>query len=205
MSKYYENPKDYVAPYVSLITSSMMGKSRFMKEIARSIPSIYLCLREVHSTGYTRPSSSLLKWINEGVNAWVTDYENLNDSNFVIPTFKYCIFLMYLLGTLAGMVDDIVTSYEDVIKTTDLYLWLWKIFAEPETPEETKRHRHFWEQVVEETRNHTKSMVDESGDDIVEAARSYLRHDFGRELGNAYVDLKTAFKISDDQDFHLHL
>ena len=203
MSKYYNNPKGYVAPYSSLVTSSMMGKSRFMKEIACKIPSIYLCLRESKSTGYPRPTSSLLKLINEGVNVWVGDSEILNDTNFIIPTFKYCSFLLHSLELLAGMVDDIVTNHRDVFDITDSYLWLWKIFAEPETPQEKERHRSFWDLVVKRTRDHMKSMANESAEDVVEAAHSYLQEDFGRNVGNAYAKLKTSFRISNDQDFTL--
>jgi hypothetical protein len=42
MNKYAANPKHYVAPYTSLVTSSMMGKSRLIKQIARHIPTIYI-------------------------------------------------------------------------------------------------------------------------------------------------------------------
>jgi hypothetical protein len=37
----YTLSHDYVAPYTSLVTSSMMGKSRLMKELASRVPIVY--------------------------------------------------------------------------------------------------------------------------------------------------------------------
>jgi hypothetical protein len=36
---------DYIAPYTSLVNSSMMGKTRLAKEISFTIPTIYICAR----------------------------------------------------------------------------------------------------------------------------------------------------------------
>ena len=44
MDTYEEEFISYVAPYTSLVQSSMMGKSRLMKEISRIIPCVYICL-----------------------------------------------------------------------------------------------------------------------------------------------------------------
>ena len=67
ITKYCRNSEVYVAPYTSLITSSMMGKSRLMKEIARSVPSVYMCFRHHGSSGYPKSTPILSNWINGGV------------------------------------------------------------------------------------------------------------------------------------------
>lgn len=48
MERYIENPEDYMAPYTAIVTSSMMGKSRLMKQIALKIPAVYISLRSYH-------------------------------------------------------------------------------------------------------------------------------------------------------------
>ena len=53
MNLYAAEPGRWVAPYTSLVTSSMMSKSRHMKEVANHLPSVYICLREeVRGYGY---------------------------------------------------------------------------------------------------------------------------------------------------------
>jgi hypothetical protein len=63
MGDYAKSCNDWVAPYTSFVTSSMMGKSRHMKEVANHLPCVYICLRgEVRGYGYPRPSPSIVKW-----------------------------------------------------------------------------------------------------------------------------------------------
>ena len=53
MEEWVNNPKKYVAPYTSVVTSSMMGKSRLIKELAMKIPTVYICLRiNTNDSGY---------------------------------------------------------------------------------------------------------------------------------------------------------
>lgn len=53
MKEWIKNPKNYIAPYTSMVTSSMMGKSRLIKELAMEIPTIYICLRnDTNDSGY---------------------------------------------------------------------------------------------------------------------------------------------------------
>src|SRR5947207_3886565 len=101
ISKYCRNPAAYVAPYMSLITSSMMGKTRLMKEIARSVPTVYMCFRPHESSGYPKRTPFLPDWIKEGAMKQVRGYTPNSDSNFTIPTFKFSIFFLALLQELA--------------------------------------------------------------------------------------------------------
>ncbi|KAA1116561.1 hypothetical protein PGT21_018790 [Puccinia graminis f. sp. tritici] len=45
-------PKTYLAPYTSLIATSMTGKSRLLKELSRHICVVYVCVRPEYSQGY---------------------------------------------------------------------------------------------------------------------------------------------------------
>jgi hypothetical protein len=57
------NIQNYV-PYSTIFQSSGYGKSRLVKEVAKKVPTIYLCLRDANSTGYpprTSAGADLLK------------------------------------------------------------------------------------------------------------------------------------------------
>src|SRR5581483_4138503 len=49
--KWYKNTNHHV-PYSTIFQSSGYGKSRLIKEVAKQIPTVYLCLRDENSTGY---------------------------------------------------------------------------------------------------------------------------------------------------------
>src|SRR5437016_14049724 len=50
--KTWNNNTNHCVPYSTIFQSSGYGKSRLVKEVAKDIPTIYLCLRDVRSTGY---------------------------------------------------------------------------------------------------------------------------------------------------------
>src|SRR5204863_6939806 len=52
-----DNTNHYV-PYSTIFQSSGYGKSRLIKEVAKQIPTIYLCLRDANSTGYPPRTSA---------------------------------------------------------------------------------------------------------------------------------------------------
>jgi hypothetical protein len=54
-----QRPRQYVAPYSSVITSSMMGKSRLIKQISMNIPTVYICVRE-RNDGYPTQSKGFM-------------------------------------------------------------------------------------------------------------------------------------------------
>ena len=67
MDTYITNGADYIAPYTSLITSSMMGKTRLMKEMSRYIPLVYICARSAASTGYPPRTPAIIDWFDSHV------------------------------------------------------------------------------------------------------------------------------------------
>ena len=206
ITKYCENPELYVAPYTSLITSSMMGKSRLMKEIARSVPSVYMCLRPQDSSGYPHPTPILPEWINQGVKSQIRNYTPTSDINFIIPTFKFAIFLLCLLKELSKLVEDILCNHPTRVSDRDPYLWMWDIFAEPESSEDKEQCENFWANVVNAaTEMMKKEACETKNTGLVNAAYSYLRAMYGTAVRDAYANLKQAFRIFSDKDFNLLL
>ena len=51
MNNYLANPTKFIAPYTSILASSMLGKSRLIKQISFKIPTIYICVRNIND-GY---------------------------------------------------------------------------------------------------------------------------------------------------------
>ena len=50
---FHNDADNFLSPYISLVQSSMYGKTRLLREIARShYRTVYVCLREKKSTGY---------------------------------------------------------------------------------------------------------------------------------------------------------
>src|ERR1700737_4043077 len=201
ITEYCENPAEYVAPYTSLITSSMMGKSRLTKEIARSIPSVYICLREAWSSGYPARTPILPGWIEEGVLAKVVGYETTPDIHFIIPTLKFSLFFLALNRKLSTLV---LRNHK--VGTTNPYLWMWQFFAEPESSEDLERRQSFWDNVVQEAESDMQTHACATRNtNLVDVAYLYLRANFGRDVCEAYENLKRAFGIFNDKDFTLLL
>ena len=170
VTEYCNNKDEYVAPYTSLITSSMMGKSRLLKEIARSIPSVYMCLRPQQSSGYPACTPHLSEWINQGVIAQVSMYDTAPDMRFVIPTLKFCVFLLALIQNLCVLVNK---NHGWEVSQTDPHLWMWQFFAEPVTSDIANRTQ-FWDKVIHEAgRDLKRQSVPENK--MVNSAYSYLQ------------------------------
>ena len=60
LSHEYYGDNDYHSPYVSLVQASMTGKSRVIKEMAKSVYCIFICLRKKGDSGYPRATFSEL-------------------------------------------------------------------------------------------------------------------------------------------------
>src|SRR5437762_11743270 len=86
LDDYRRHPRAYVVPYTSLVTSSMMGKCRLMKEMARHVPTVYICFREEAISGYPQPTPILPQWINSSLNN-ITGIDG-DDKENILPTLK---------------------------------------------------------------------------------------------------------------------
>src|SRR5579859_5237086 len=101
MDEYSANHRMYNAPYTSLITSSMMGKSRLMKETSSSIPVVYICTRSRSAqTAYPLRTPIIADWFDGGIASLYRP--KLEDKVFkayrlcLLSTLKYSVFLLAL-------------------------------------------------------------------------------------------------------------
>ena len=105
MEKYLNEPTLYVAPYTCLVTGSMMGKSRLIKEMTRQLPTIFICARERPGQGGFPPTTpKIMTWFRKGVYAVADDEEHIKEDAKginIIPTLQYNLFLVSTLRTLA--------------------------------------------------------------------------------------------------------
>jgi hypothetical protein len=102
----YCSEKDaYVAPCTSLI-SSMMGKSRLLKQIANHTPLVYICLRPSRSTGYPKRSPRIVQWLLQDVRLCLKGKSMpRDDSNFLV-TLKFSVFFEVTLEKLAELISS---------------------------------------------------------------------------------------------------
>ena len=54
LATFQRSPDSYFAPYISLVQSSGYGKSRLLRETAKQVVTLYVCLRTAPSTGFPR-------------------------------------------------------------------------------------------------------------------------------------------------------
>jgi hypothetical protein len=101
------------------------------------------------------------------------------------------------------LVDDVLSNPATKVSTKDPYLWMWQLFAEPESPDDLY---DFWISVVDEAESNMRQFTRETAHNtVVTAGYSYLQAIFGINVLEAYADLKRAFRISNDKDFNLLL
>ena len=103
MEKYLNEPTLYVAPYTCLVTGSMMGKSRLIKEMTRQLPTIFICARETPGQGGFPPTTpKIMTWFRKGVYAVADDEDHIKEDAKginIIPTLQYNLFLVSTLRT----------------------------------------------------------------------------------------------------------
>ena len=161
----------WVAPYTSLITSSMMGKSRHMKQVANHLPSVYICLRGVvGGYGYPRRSPSIFEWSSMGAATIVG--KPVEDYYFCFSTFRWSAFIISTIRLLAQWIDNGmfftslgIDNWKDIAFD---FAWLWKFFAEPS---DTSKLEAFWL-------------------DVQDMANTLLKSREGRRSAHAYFQLR---------------
>ena len=152
VDRFQEDFCGYVGPYTSLVASSMMGKSRLMKEMSKHVPCVYICLRSA-ATGYPLRSPQIADWIEEPLNKMLppgkkglikVDFENN------LPTLKYAAFLLSLvtsLAKLASTASDCRFETDLHIKRTELS-WMWEFFADLPNVQTEEANLNFWNEVT---------------------------------------------------------
>ena len=195
MSEYCVEAVKYVAPYTWLVTSSMMGKTRLMKELAKYLPVVYLCFREQQGeSGYPPATANLLSWFREGACKTLDAAPESSDINadrqYIIPTLKHSLFLLYLLKELNDTVQLLLRPAKTKKRTTYLTLlklgredfrenfeWMWKFFADHDPTIEDARNQ-FFARVLNSAKTKFRSLrrkirnISASGSDTSESAES---------------------------------
>ena len=159
MSEYCVEAVKYIAPYTSLVTSSMMGKTRLMKELAKYLPVVYLCFREQEGeSGYPPATANLLSWFRDGacktLDAAPESSDITADRQYIIPTLKHSLFLLYLLKELNRTVRLLLRPaktkkrYLTLLKSgredfRENFEWMWKFFADHDQTIEAARNEFF--------------------------------------------------------------
>ena len=196
---YHEDPKAHVAPYTSLITSSMMGKSRLMKEMSKYIPCVYICLRSgaSGSSGYPQRSFRIAQWFEEPLNniaPSLKDEVMQADFEHHLPPLKYAAFLLSLITSLAKLANtdnDDLFQHELHIERTDLR-WMWEFFAEPPNISTEKQADMFWDEVISNATDIFRTQFN--------TYMRYITVDFRNKISARYEELESAFQrwVPDD-------
>ena len=172
-----ERADEYIAPYTSLITASMIGKSRLMKQLANYMPVIYLCFRTQNSTGYPPRSPIVPEWFGTPV--------KVAGKFYLLPTYKYTTFLLVLLEKLTALFETHVPRDQRKHKN---FQWLWEYFAEPREEDVLKA---FWNDVTASVNERLaiSKLLDSS------AVEQYYRsHIFHNERDKAYEALRKTIR-----------
>jgi hypothetical protein len=174
MDRYAQDRWDWIAPYTSFVTSSMMGKTRHMKEVANHLPCVYMCLRkEGIGFGYPHRSPSIANWSTKGATTVVCSAVS-KEVDFCFSTFRWSAFILSTICKLTTWINDgrFFTSLgiDSSSKVREFeYAWLWKFFAEPL---DSGKLTDFWVEV----QNETTSMLQENASGYKARAYFHLRH-----------------------------
>ena len=184
---YAQNRGHWVAPYTSLITSSMMGKSRHMKQVANHLPSVYICLRGVvGGYGYPPQSPSIFAWSSLGATNIVE--RSVAEYYFCFSTFRWSAFIISTINQLANWIDDgrFFTSLS-IDGWTDKefeFSWLWTFFAEPPASSDLEA---FWLEVQVIATALLRNMRDGI------AAHAYFQTSHSTDVESALSGLRASF------------
>ena len=192
MDEYLANHQNYNAPYTSLVTSSMMGKSRLMKETSSYIPVVYICTRSASAkSAYPLRTPILADWFDHGISSLYfphLDDEALQaDKQYLLSTLKYSAFLLALTQHLDRILND-----ENVVRRFSIqqqaaegsYRWMWNYFAEPVDKSELAG---FWKGVIASVEEIVAPYQNPN------AVKDYYTTRYGSEMTTAWKTLKNSF------------
>jgi hypothetical protein len=189
MECYAQGSENYIAPYTSFVTSSMMGKSRHMKEVANQLPCVYICLRQDPTGfGYPHRSPSIAVWSSKGAATLLSRAGR--EFYFCFSTFRWSAFILSTILNLATWIRSgrFFTSLR--IDSSEprkfKYAWLWAFFAEPPIVGELK---DFWVEVEKATH----SMLRRYPTGLL--AHSYLQTKHESAVRSALDTLRDCFEV----------
>jgi hypothetical protein len=190
MDTYESSPKKYVAPYTSLITSSMMGKSRLMKEMSRHIPCVYICLRKEDSSGYPPRTPVLADWIERRLPTGDNLFDS--DSQCRLPVMKFAAFILSLVRRLSKLTLEVDTLPPEFCLDTSNPGWLGQFFV-PDCPHPTTQKflYEFWQGVTEDAESTMANHINSPA--VFGGPEKFLMTDFLGDIAKAYAKLRKTF------------
>jgi hypothetical protein len=168
------------------ILSSMMGKSRLMKEMATSIPFVYICARSDTSTGYPPRTAAIVDYFQCKHSVPSSPGTVRLDDTGILPTSKYTSFILGTFECLSQLLKDQAIHEEYGIKAQAMagsYSWMWCYFAEPSN--QSALHK-FWCQGIEKAVGRNKRTVRE--------AIAYYSSKFRQDVTSIYNTLIQSFR-----------
>jgi len=89
---FHNDADNFLSPYISLVQSSMYGKTRLLREIARShYRTVYVCLREKDSTGYPPRTEGAFSFLFSEHKIVLTSADESKFSAILANRFKHLI------------------------------------------------------------------------------------------------------------------
>jgi hypothetical protein len=211
MEEYLEDRRRYVAPCTCLVTGSMMGKSRLIKEMTGMVPAIFVCARETSAFGGFPPATpEIMEWFQKGALSVTPDKNELKrdaTGENAISTLQYSLFFVSTFRTLADYLTrpDFLKKYEvETYASHNDYSWTWNFFADIKDKggEHEGEIAQFWREVV------TDVMAEGRDHFTIGAAIEYYKHKYQPAATLAYAALKSSLSTvgyNIDNDFTLLL
>ena len=185
VNNYHANPGDYNVPYTSVVTSSLMGKSRLLKEMARCQPSVYICLRPKDASGYPKRSDVIADYLLEAGSSSLPKKSYRNQIKYdhnAFSTAKYALFLLHLIVGLKVLIQS---PPETLAHRNPSFFW--EYFAE--TPEELNTHlTTFWNGVKTEAGKQLAELA--TSDKLTNFSKTF---DIGGKLNDAFEEFRKEY------------
>ena len=144
MKKWVNSPLTFNAPYTSIFNASMTGKSRLIKEIAKKIPMVYICLRQ-YNDGYPEASPNIVTNIFKSPDYSSQATVESNEANIVLSFLAFFLSLLQHLKKWCKKYDA-----KDDTQREKLRKDLWLFLAEPQKSDDDRDE--FWRKVSLDTR-----------------------------------------------------
>ena len=156
--EWFETKGRYMAPYTSIVTSSMMGKTRLIKEISSFIPTIYLCLRESKERSQLVDGEQFVDGYPDRSSEDVIRYlfhDNKDVGEEELERHYVC-FVIGVLEAVAFWLQSQFQSESPIVETpNELNECLWKMLAEPSKLEmDQYSSLRFWRTATKNARSH---------------------------------------------------
>jgi hypothetical protein len=147
MKAWQTEPEKFKGPFSSLLSSSMTGKSRLLKEIAMTIPTVYICVRdpelELETSYPSRSYLSIVDYLLQKDSLSLHQDQTFHrhrldpiistDTHEAKSTRRFKIFICALLYIINSMGRKEISNFKEHASAQQIREFLWYIFAEPKS------------------------------------------------------------------------